>query len=606
MEATQASRRRDAAVYLSDNDNFTGLGLDPDAGRPTWALLLDAVEALSGAQSMEEIVDIVRTMARDISGADGVTFVLRDGEECFYFDEDAIGPLWKGQRFAMTACISGWTMLNKQTAMIPDVYRDSRVPHEAYLSTFVKSLVMVPVRPDDPVAAIGAYWAETHNPSEHELELLETLARATSTAIENVMLRYSLRHEAEQAAAQAEEIQGLYDALLQETAELMQAEEQLHQVQKMETIGKLIGGAGHDFNNLLGVIVANLDLMAIRSEGRPEVTELVQEAMEAALKGADLNQRLMAFARCQPQAPKTTDVNEAVNNVFKLLSRTLGENIQINLALSPEPLSVFADQVQMEASITNLAMNARDAMARGGTLSVTTSFCHFDGGHSAGGADLLPGEYVLIEVTDSGVGIPLELQDRIYEPFFSTKDDGKGSGLGLPMVSGFMKQSGGRITVQSKVGAGTTFRMFLPRTGNMPEVDVEVMAKVLHRGDETILLVEDNAAMRRVAYRQLTDLGYHVLQAENAEEAMAILAEEPVDLLFSDVVMPGKIDGIELAQAAQERWPSLKVLLVSGFIGDAAFRERNPGDIRLLTKPYRNDDVARVLREVLDDADSLI
>jgi signal transduction histidine kinase/ActR/RegA family two-component response regulator len=605
MEATQAYRRRDAAVYLSDNDNYTGPGSDSEASRPVWALLIDAVEALSGAQSMEEIVDIVRGMGRGIARADGITFVLRDGDECFYFDENAVGPLWKGQRFPMASCISGWTMLNKRAAIIPDVYRDPRVAPEVYLSTFVKSLVMVPVRPNDPVAAIGAYWAEAHKPTEDELELLETLARATATAIENVMLHYSLRQEAEEAAALAEEIQGLYDALLQETAERMQAEEQLHQTQKMETVSKLIGGAGHDFNNLLGVIVANLDLLAIRSAGRTDVTELVNEAMEAALKGADLNQRLMAFARCQPQAPKILDVNEAVNNVFKLLSRTLGEDILINLALASAPLSVFADQTQMEASITNLAMNARDAMTRGGTLSVSTSFCHFDGGHAAEGADLLPGEYVLIEVSDSGVGIPPELQGRIYEPFFSTKSDGKGSGLGLSMVSNFMKQSGGRITVESKVGSGTTFRMFLPRTANVPEVDVEVMAKVLHRGDETILLVEDNAAMRRVAYRQLSDLGYHVLQAENADEAMAILAEEPVDLLFSDVVMPGKIDGIELAQTAQERWPSLKVLLVSGFIGDAAFRERNPGDVRLLTKPYRNDDVARVLREVLDDADSV-
>jgi signal transduction histidine kinase/ActR/RegA family two-component response regulator len=418
------------------------------------------------------------------------------------------------------------------------------------------------------------------------------------------------------------ETSGLFSRLAETTAELrgetlklkgdvrqgiarqQEIEAQLRQAQKMEAIGNLTGGMAHDFNNLLGVIIGNLDLLRSRPRGGagmdPEIGQYTGEALDAALKGAELTRRLLAFARRQPLAPKRVDINEHVAEISKLVSRTLGDDIEIKLDLRADVWPVVADPAQLEASLVNIINNARDAMPRGGRLTIATSNQNLDEDYVSLHPGLAPGNYVLIELNDTGTGIPPDVLSRIFEPFFTTKEQGKGTGLGLSMVFGFMKQSGGHVNVYSEAGHGTTFRLYLPRATSSTEAPV-VTSTTVPVGDETILAVEDNEGLRRIAVRQLGDLGYRVIEAHDGASALRTLESEHVDLLFTDVVMPGGWNGYTLAKHALVRWPSLRILLTSGF-PDTKLNGDNgtPIKMRLLTKPYRKDDLARAVRESLD------
>jgi PAS domain S-box-containing protein len=379
------------------------------------------------------------------------------------------------------------------------------------------------------------------------------------------------------------------------------AEAQLAQAQKMEAVGNLTGGMAHDFNNLLGVIIGNLDLLRDRQTGDPEAGELTGEALDAAMRGADLTQRLLAFARRQPLQPERTDLNRLVSGIGNLLKRTLGEQIGITLQLGAKVWPVVVDPAQLESSLTNLATNARDAMPKGGDLTIATSNRHLDADYASQYAEVAPGDYAMIEVTDTGTGIPPEIAGHIFEPFYTTKEQGRGTGLGLSMVFGFMKQSGGHINLYSEVGIGTTFRLYLPRAAGAAEITAAAPAEPLARGvGETVLAVEDNASLRRVVVRQLGELGYRVIEAEDAQTALRVLESEPVDLLFTDIVMPGGSSGYDLAHAAQLRWPDLKVVLTSGFPEIKTNGNGAAPNLRLLSKPYRRDDLARAIREVLE------
>jgi len=331
---------------------------------------------------------------------------------------------------------------------------------------------------------------------------------------------------------------------------------------------------------------------------------MTRDALEAALRGADLTRRLLAFARRQPLQPRRADVNALIAEITKLLARTLGEDIEIELDRAPDLWSVVVDPVQLEAAITNLANNARDAMPNGGRLIIATRNGHIDAEHAALSLDVAPGDYVIIEVTDTGTGMTPEIQGRIFDPFFTTKEPGKGTGLGLSMVFGFIRQSGGHIGVYSEVGSGTTLRLHLPR-GHHDGVEPgeHRVAATNPGGNETILVVEDNAKLLAVVVKQLNELGYRVLAADHARAAMAILdGVEPVDLMLTDIVMPGGTNGIDLAHAAAERRPLLKVLLTSGFpearLSGPSILQRGR---RLLSKPYRKDELARLVREILDE-----
>jgi nitrogen-specific signal transduction histidine kinase/CheY-like chemotaxis protein len=391
------------------------------------------------------------------------------------------------------------------------------------------------------------------------------------------------------------------NSTISDITERRQTEEQLRQAQKMEAVGNLTGGMAHDFNNLLGVVIGNLDLLRERKAGDPDADELARESLEAALRGADLTRRLLAFARRQPLQPVRTDVNKLIAGIVKLLERTLGEHIHIILDLNPDTWPVVVDAAQLESSLTNLATNARDAMPGGGQLSIVTGNRSLDADYTSQHAELQPGEYAMIAVSDTGTGMPSEIVSHIFEPFYTTKEQGKGTGLGLSMVFGFMKQSGGHMNVYSEVGIGTTFRLFLRRADAGSEAGEAVVPTALLRGNgETVLAVEDNVSLRRVVVRQLTELGYRVLEADDAQTALRILESEPVDVLFTDIVLPGGTSGYEIARTVLSRWPAIKIVLTSGFPENRTNGDANPPNLRLLSKPYRRDDLGRLIREVLD------
>jgi two-component system, cell cycle sensor histidine kinase and response regulator CckA len=392
----------------------------------------------------------------------------------------------------------------------------------------------------------------------------------------------------------------LEQRVAERTAALRETEHRFVQAQKMEAVGSLTGGLAHDFNNLLGIIIANLDLLQPLTEETPEANDYVSEALGAALRGADLTQRLLAFARKQPLKPEHVALNPLIDDLAKLLQRTLGEQFEIRLKLAPGLWPVTVDPFQLEAAITNLSTNARDAMPRGGRITITTANRHLDADYATQHAEVEPGDYAMIELSDSGIGMAPEVLNHIFEPFFTTKARGKGTGLGLSMVFGFIKQSGGHINVYSEVDKGTTFRLYLPRSLLQLEARHRpATLQPVEGGSETILVVDDNAKMRHVVMKQLTQLGYRVLEADNAPTAMLILqGPETIHLLFSDIIMPGGLDGFDLAREATRRRPTIKVLLTSGFPeGFSDATQTIPG-CRLLTKPYRRADLARALREL--------
>jgi PAS domain S-box-containing protein len=389
----------------------------------------------------------------------------------------------------------------------------------------------------------------------------------------------------------------------EDVTEQRQTEEQLRHAQKMEALGQLTGGLAHDFNNLLAIIIGNLDVLSDTVPGDAEQRELVQAAIGAAVSGSELTRRLLAFARRQPLQPEQVDVNALLDDLGKLLRRTLGENIEIVLDLEPTISQVIVDRVQLETAIANLANNARDAMPNGGRLIITTRMVALDQDYAEHHAEVAPGNYVVIEVSDAGEGMTPEVQARIFEPFYTTKAPGKGTGLGLSMVFGFMKQSGGHISVYSEPGRGTTFRLYLPpaaQTAVATAVEAPPLQPVA-APHESILVVEDNAKLREVVVKQLRALGFQIFEADNAQRALDIIAMRGgVDLLFSDVVLPGDMDGCALAQKVTALSPHSKVLFTSGFPG-ARLAEMQGLDtsVRLLSKPYRKEELTRAIREIL-------
>jgi PAS domain S-box-containing protein len=380
-------------------------------------------------------------------------------------------------------------------------------------------------------------------------------------------------------------------------------EEQLRQAQKMEAIGNLTGGMAHDFNNLLGIIVGNLGLAREQLSDNADLNEMVGEALEAAWRGADLTRRLLAFARRQPLRAARIEVNDRVADIVRLLRRLLGEDIEVRLDLAGDTWPIVADPAQLEAALANLATNARDALPRGGRLILATGNRHLDAEYVADHAEATEGDFVMIEVSDTGTGMPPEVLSRIFEPFFTTKEPGKGTGLGLSMVFGFLRQSGGHVSVYSEPGAGTTFRLYLPRaTTNAQVIDTEAVGGADKSRGESVLVVEDNPGVRRIVVRQLRDLEYQVFECERAAEALDVLQREAVDLLFTDIVMPGGLDGVELARLARERWPTLKIVLTSGF-PQARFDTSDGllSGIQLISKPYSREELAAVLQQALRD-----
>ncbi|MBP2159294.1 MULTISPECIES: ATP-binding protein [Asticcacaulis] len=376
-----------------------------------------------------------------------------------------------------------------------------------------------------------------------------------------------------------------------EMIERQRAEAALRQSQKMEAVGRLTGGIAHDFNNMLAVIIGNLDLFVRRyPDADPKMLRFVAGSQDAAKRAATLTQRLLAFSRRQPLDPKATDVGRSVADMSELLGRTLGETISIEAIRAVGLWQAHVDAGQLETALVNLAVNARDAMPGGGKLTIETSNAYLDSDYAGTQDEVAPGQYVLIAVTDTGTGIPPEMLERVFEPFFTTKPAGLGTGLGLSQVHGFVKQSGGHISLHSEVGVGTTIKLYLPRSKEVSVVSTQsepTLKDPDDRRSQTVLVVDDEAGVRDFAAAALAELGYDVMSASDADQALKIVEDNArVDILLTDVVMPGR-SGRELADAVQKRKPSVRVLYMTGYTQNAIVHNGVlDAGTNLISKPF--------------------
>ncbi|MGN6093612.1 MAG: response regulator [Luteibacter jiangsuensis] len=378
-------------------------------------------------------------------------------------------------------------------------------------------------------------------------------------------------------------------------------QDQLRQAQKMDAIGKLTGGVAHDFNNLLQVISGNLQLLAADVAGNPRAERRLANAMAGVTRGSKLAAQLLAFGRRQPLAPKVVNIGRFVREMDDLLRRTLGEEIEVETVIAGGLWNTLVDISNVENALLNLAINARDAMEGRGRLTIEAGNALLDSSYVSAHGDLRPGQYVMIAVTDTGTGIPPEIIDQVFEPFFTTKPEGQGTGLGLSMVYGFVKQSGGHVKIYSEPGHGTTVKLYLPRSTQSEDRIVDIENEDLRGGDETVLVVEDDDAVRDTVVSMLSDLGYRVLKARDAASALSIIESGiAIDVLFTDVVMPGSLRSPELARKAVERQPGIAVLFTSGYTENAIVHGgRLDEGVELLSKPYTRDQLARRIRHVL-------
>lgn len=381
-----------------------------------------------------------------------------------------------------------------------------------------------------------------------------------------------------------------------------QQEALLLNAQRIEAIGQLTGGVAHDFNNLLTVILGNLELLEPKLEDKLSQS-LANEARDAAEMGARLTDQLLTFARRQRLQTQSLNLNEFVLGLTELLRRTIGAPIDLSTALAPDLWPTIADPGQVESAVLNLALNARDAMPNGGRLMIETFNATLGAGDVDSTSGMSPGDYVVLSVADTGHGMTPEIRARVFEPFFTTKPAGKGSGLGLATIYGFARQSGGNVTIDSEVGKGTTVNLYLPRAGQRSNEDT-APARIPAEdrgGGEVVLIVEDDDRVRRLTATRLKDLGYKVLEANHASAALATLEQSPdIDVLFSDLVMPGGMSGFDLARQVRRRYPKLRVILTSGYSAEL-MNETDVArlDLKVLRKPYRQSELARVFRAAL-------
>jgi PAS domain S-box-containing protein len=393
----------------------------------------------------------------------------------------------------------------------------------------------------------------------------------------------------------------VFNGFFRDLTDKITAEERIRQAEKMEAVGQLTGGIAHDFNNILTVITGTIEILADAVAGEPQLAAITKMIDEAAGRGADLTRHLLAFARKQPLQPRVTDVNTLIMETASLLRPTLGEQIEIESIFEDETCLATIDPSQLATALLNLAINARDAMPDGGKLILETRSVDLDDAYASLHSDVRAGRYALIAVSDTGTGIPAAILAKVFEPFFTSKEPGKGTGLGLSMVYGFVKQSAGHIKIYSEEGHGTTIKMYLPPGTGASTVSAAVSATIIQSGHETILVVEDDKLVRDFVLTQLQSLGYVTLEAANGVEALAIVeAGHAFDLLFTDVIMPGSMNGRQLANEIARRRPGSKVLFTSGYTENAIIHHgRLDAGVLLLAKPYRKSDMAGMIRTAL-------
>ena len=467
-----------------------------------------------------------------------------------------------------------------------------------YAAHGIVSIIDVIIRGTDeqPYGILEIDNNRRHDYDQHDINFLTGFANVLAEAVSTASRGAALQVTVDVMKALVEE----KDRLLYEKNA---ADLQLRQSQKMEAVGQLTGGIAHDLNNILTVITGTIEILAEAVADRPELVTIAKMIDEAAERGADLTQRLLAFARKQPLQPREVDVNSLVIEASNLLRPTLGEQVEVQIMLSGDTARALIDPSQLTNAILNLALNARDAMPDGGKLTIETSNVILDDSYAGIHSEVTAGPYVLIAVTDSGHGIPAGILENVFEPFFTTKDVGKGSGLGLSMVYGFVKQSNGHIKIYSEAGLGTTVRIYLPQAIGLaqPITDELASTSILEGGDETILVVEDDDLVRTFVVGQIQSLGYVALSAVNADAALVIInSAQTIDLLLTDMIMPGSMNGRQLSDAALRRRPSLSVLFTSGYTENTVIHYgRLDAGVLLLAKPYRKSDLARMIRAAL-------
>ena len=500
---------------------------------------------------------------------------------------------------AQTEALFGWSrqeLLGEAVEMlVPERFRSG---HPHHRSAFLQQPV------SRPMGAGRDLYGLRKDGSEFPIEIgLNPIETDEGLFIWSAIIDISDRKQIE------ERLERLVEA---RTAELQdqieqrrRAEDTLRQSQKMDAIGKLTGGVAHDFNNMLAIVIGSLDIALRRLATEPEkATACIENAQEGARRAAILTARLLAFSRQQPLEPESVDANKLVGGMSEMLRRTIGEDLRVEAVLAGGLWRTYADASQLENALLNLCVNARDAMPDGGRLTIETSNTHLDEAYAGQHAEVTAGQYVLIAVTDTGTGMPPEVIERAFDPFYTTKGAGRGTGLGLSQVYGFVKQSGGHVKIYSEPGQGTTVKIYLPRfMGQASSSPVRGSTEPRPAGmvNEIILVVEDEAGVRHMSVDALRELGYTVIQAENAAQALQLLDLQPsVSLLFTDIVMPD-MNGRRLADEALERRPDLKILFTTGYTRNAVIHNGtlDPG-VAFLPKPFSLDALARKVRQVLD------
>ena len=590
---------------------FIGTVLDITAQKKSerhLRILNDTGASVARERELEKIVQIVTDAGVELSGAQFGAFFYNvltpDGGSYMLYSLSG-APRSAFENFPMPRNTAVFEPTFKGTGIVrsDDILQDARYGKNAPRKGMpeghlpVRSYLAVPVisRTGEVLGGLFFGHAETGKfQIEHEAALLGVAGHAAA-AIDNTRLLTrleTLNSELEQRVAD-------------EIAERMKAEEQLRQSQKMEAVGQLTGGIAHDFNNMLAVIIGGLNLAKRRlSKGEFNIDRFIDGAIDGANRAATLTQRLLAFSRQQPLAPEVIDINKMIVGMSDLLDRSLGELIRLESVLMAGLWRVRADPGQLESAVLNLAVNARDALTNGGKLTIETSNASIDQKY-ARDYGLTAGQYVLVAVTDNGVGMPDDVLGKVFDPFFTTKDVGKGTGLGLSQVYGFVRQSGGHVKVYSEVGVGTTVKVYLPRfIGD--DVQLESSERSTHVGaslqKEIVLVVEDDERVRSISSETLRDLGYTVIEASGAKEALRKIKGGPVpDLLFTDVVMP-EMTGPELATELLKQYPHLKVLFTTGYTRNAIVHNGMlDAGKHLISKPFSIEHLAAKVRSLLDD-----
>jgi PAS domain S-box-containing protein len=592
------------------------------AERRALEILNRAGSALALETDLHKLVQIVTDAGVELTGAEFGAFfynVLNEAGESYMLYTLSGAPAEAFSKFPMprNTAVFAPTFSGEGIVRSDNITKDPRYGHNTPQQGMpaghlpVQSYLAVPVisRSGSVIGGLFFGHADAGVFGERSERGLTGLAAEAAVALDNTALATAVQRELAERTRAEEALRDLNATLeqqvLQRTQQLRKNEEALRQSQKMEAVGQLTGGVAHDFNNLLQVIVGSLEtIRRILPQEYGRLHRAAEQGMNGARRASALTQRLLAFSRRQPLDPKAIDVNVLIGGMSELLHSTLGEIVSVETVRAAGLWRIEADPNELEAAILNLAVNARDAMPEGGRLTIETTNAHIDEGYALTNAEVIPGQYVGISISDTGSGMDAKTVAQAFEPFFTTKSVGKGTGLGLSQVYGFVKQSGGHVKIYSEVGEGTTVRIYLPRlTGHQGEAEKELHLPVPEgTQEETILVVEDDDDVRTYSVETLRDLGYRVIEAHDGPSALRLLERQlRVDLLFTDVVLPSGMTGAQVAAQARALRPSLKVLFTTGYARNAIIHQgRLDKGVQLITKPFTFEDLAAKIRDVLD------